>query len=105
MSKQMLPVRRYGIYWPNDRGEKLHRVEESSCEGGLGEAFSDDRDHRAQVPEIYKKREGSPWKEELKRNKKCLQPLDRKMLMAMQVPVTSSVPAWQVFRPMTRSKK
>lgn len=34
-----------------------------------------------------------------------LQPLERKMLMAMQVPVTSSVPAWQVFRPMTRSKK
>lgn len=69
--KQMHPVRTYGSYWPNDRREKLCRVEESSCEGGLGEAFSNYRDHRTQVPEIYKKCKGSPWKEELKRNKTC----------------------------------
>lgn len=108
MIKQMLPVRTYGSYWPNDRGVKLCRIEPSNCEGGLWAAFSDYRDNRTQVPEIYKKRKGSPWKEEFKRNKKNiadLQPLERKMLMATQVPVTSNVPAWQVFRPVTRSKK
>lgn len=70
MIKQTHPVRTYGCYWPNDRGVKLCRVEENSCEGGLWETFPDYCDNRTQVPEIYAKRKGSPWKEEFKRIKK-----------------------------------
>lgn len=56
------PAGSYGSYWPNDRGKKLGGVEERGGEGGLWEAFSNYSNDRTQMPEICKKRKGSPWK-------------------------------------------